>query len=507
MALTRKLYRHENNVACQLNAGISAGTLTIPLKAGHGAQLPSTVNGSATSAGTTTVLNSTGIGASGVAVGDIIENVTDGSYGVITVVSTNSVTTTRLKGGTDNTWDNSDKWHVGRFIVTLINYDVDGETILKREMVLIDSRSTDTLTVNASGRGFDGSTAQSFSTDDYVYLFWTAASVDGLQQGLGQVIQDIDRLVSQSGSEVYAADSVGTDAYAISVSPAPTAYTTGMVFNFSAGTANTGAATLNVNSLGAKTIKKFHDQDLETGDIEVGQILTVIYDGTNFQMQSQLAALYATKANVQDGSIVYAADAGGTDAYAITLAPAPTAYTTGMVVHFKANTANTGAATLNVNALGAKTIVKLHDQTLATGDIESGQIVSVVYDGTNFQMQSQIGQVTPVPASGTLSLSATGTQSVSLGFLPRFVRIFAKAKNTSAQYSAGASDGTNNNCVWVDTTNNSSSSASHAYRVGDNIGTRDHSGTVGNFSASGFDVVNTKTSTAADVILLWEAYP
>jgi hypothetical protein len=85
----------------------------------------------------------------------------------------------------------------------------------------------------------------------------------------------------------------------------------------------------------------------------------------------------------------YAADSGASDSYAITLSPAPAAYYAGMVVVFKANTVNTGPATLNVNGLGAKTIKKNHDQDLADGDIESGQIVEVVYDGTNFQMQSQ----------------------------------------------------------------------------------------------------------------------
>ena len=85
----------------------------------------------------------------------------------------------------------------------------------------------------------------------------------------------------------------------------------------------------------------------------------------------------------------YAADAGASDTYVITLAPVPAALFDGMIVSFKANTINTGAATLNVNALGAKTIKKNHDQDLATGDIESGQKVLVQYDGTNFQMLSQ----------------------------------------------------------------------------------------------------------------------
>jgi hypothetical protein len=93
-------------------------------------------------------------------------------------------------------------------------------------------------------------------------------------------------------------------------------------------------------------------------------------------------------------SVDYAADAGSTDAYAVTLVPSPATYSTGMVICFKANTANTGAATLNVNSLGAKNILKHHDQTLADGDIEAGQLVTVRYDGTQWQMQSPVGLVT-----------------------------------------------------------------------------------------------------------------
>ncbi len=89
-------------------------------------------------------------------------------------------------------------------------------------------------------------------------------------------------------------------------------------------------------------------------------------------------------------SVPYGADVGASDSYAITLSPVPTFYFVGMVVYFKANTANIGACTLNVNSLGAIAIKKKHDQVLADNDIEAGQIVQVIYDGTNFQMLSQI---------------------------------------------------------------------------------------------------------------------
>lgn len=90
----------------------------------------------------------------------------------------------------------------------------------------------------------------------------------------------------------YAADSVGTDSYAITVSPTISAYVTGQVFVFKAGTANTGTASLNVSTLGAKTIKKDSSSDLETGDILANQIVTVIYDGTNMQLQSKTSKTY-----------------------------------------------------------------------------------------------------------------------------------------------------------------------------------------------------------------------
>ncbi len=89
----------------------------------------------------------------------------------------------------------------------------------------------------------------------------------------------------------YAVDSVGTDSYAITPSPAITSYIAGQTFTFQAGTANTGAATLNVSGLGAKTIKKNVTTDLATGDILINQVVFVKYDGTNMQLINQVPSL------------------------------------------------------------------------------------------------------------------------------------------------------------------------------------------------------------------------
>jgi hypothetical protein len=92
----------------------------------------------------------------------------------------------------------------------------------------------------------------------------------------------------------------------------------------------------------------------------------------------------------------FAADAGANDTYVATLDPAPAAYETGQHYRFKANTANTGACTINFNSLGAKAIKKAAGgitTDLADNDIRAGQWVDVVYDGTNMQMQSLLGNV------------------------------------------------------------------------------------------------------------------
>ena len=106
---------------------------------------------------------------------------------------------------------------------------------------------------------------------------------------------------------------------------------------------------------------------------------------------------YPSTGQVQDGAFVYAVDTGSADAYAISLSPAVTAYAAGQRFAFKAANASTGASTLAVNGLAVKTIKKNGNDDLAANDIKTDQIVEVEYDGTNFQMLSQLGNA---PTSG-----------------------------------------------------------------------------------------------------------
>jgi hypothetical protein len=133
------------------------------------------------------------------------------------------------------------------------------------------------------------------------------------------------------------------------------------------------------------------------------------------------AKLVSTDFVKQSGAQTYAADGGASDSYAITLSPAPGSYTTGMVLQFKANTANTGAATLNVNSLGAKTIKKQKDQDLGNNDIKAGSIVEVVYDGTNFQMLNPTAVATTAIDYQVFTANGTWTKPASAGVNSRVI--------------------------------------------------------------------------------------
>lgn len=122
----------------------------------------------------------------------------------------------------------------------------------------------------------------------------------------------------QSSSWVYAVDASGTDTYVATLTPAITSYVSGQRFIVKVATANTGAATCNFSGLGAKTIKKFNDQDLETGDIEAGQIIDLIYDGTNLQLQTPLASQLTTAIATETTDFFSATDITGAEAQTLT---------------------------------------------------------------------------------------------------------------------------------------------------------------------------------------------
>lgn len=108
----------------------------------------------------------------------------------------------------------------------------------------------------------------------------------------------------------------------------------------------------------------------------------------------------------QKGAEIYAASTTGNDTYVITLTPAPAGYVVGMIINFMPDTDNTGAATIKVNGLDAKTINKVSAgvaATLENGDIQAGFIYSLAYTGTYFVLQNPTGNTMSTANSATLT--------------------------------------------------------------------------------------------------------
>jgi len=110
----------------------------------------------------------------------------------------------------------------------------------------------------------------------------------------------------------------------------------------------------------------------------------------------------------------YAVATGAANTYAVTLNPAPTAYVDGMAVAVKINVANTGASTININGLGAKSIKKANGNAVSSGNLKVGSIYTLRYNGTDFILQGEGGGGTAQPAdvlSGQTFTNDAGDQT------------------------------------------------------------------------------------------------
>lgn len=123
---------------------------------------------------------------------------------------------------------------------------------------------------------------------------------------------------------------------------------------------------------------------------------------------------------------------GSANAYVLTTGLSLSAYVSGQAFKIKTNFANTGAATINVDTLGAKSIVKNGSTALASGDMASGQVYEIAYDGTNFQLVGKFGQtedadLTAIAAlgytSGSYLLQKTAADTWSLTLTPSVTTI------------------------------------------------------------------------------------
>jgi hypothetical protein len=116
--------------------------------------------------------------------------------------------------------------------------------------------------------------------------------------------------------------------------------------------------------------------------------------------------------------VPYAVATGDANNYAVTLDPAPMAYTEGMAIAVKINVDNTGASTINVNGLGAKTIKKPNGNDVSAGNLKAGSIYSLRYNGTNFILQGSDAAGNATPADVLAGKTFSNDQGEQVGTMP-----------------------------------------------------------------------------------------
>lgn len=230
------------------------------------------------------------------------------------------------------------------------------ETTLNFDTVLTEPEALKWSRVNAAGTGYEWVDAGNFST-----LMTTVNGSLTLNAGELSVTNPV-RFGVAGGT---------VDVITLAVTPAPASLTNNLRVYFEASGANTTPTpSLNVDGLGAKTIVKGSGSALLVGDISGANVrVDVVYD-VSLGKWILLNPDDANKAEIQAGSLVYVEAAGLVNVMTAAYTPTIQALTDGMVVRLKVNLANTTITpTLNVDALGAKTIKREDGVALVIGDL------------------------------------------------------------------------------------------------------------------------------------------
>lgn len=112
---------------------------------------------------------------------------------------------------------------------------------------------------------------------------------------------------------------------------------------------------------------------------------TVIYAKRKdvISLQTRVNDITAQLNDLTNDRIYYCGTTTGTNAYIVTNNKIK-AYTEGLTVRVKIGTASTGASTLNINGLGAKTILDSLGNAITSGGLKAELMYQLSYNGTNF---------------------------------------------------------------------------------------------------------------------------
>lgn len=124
---------------------------------------------------------------------------------------------------------------------------------------------------------------------------------------------------------------------------------------------------------------------------------------------------YAAVGQLQDAGALVVGSVSGTDTITGSLTPAIASYATGMIVILFPSGANTGATTLALNGLAAKSIRDVFGSALKGGELRLTNPAVLVYNGTYFVLVSE----TSLSGSFTVTLTGCTTSPTGTAYYSR----------------------------------------------------------------------------------------
>lgn len=228
---------------------------------------------------------------------------------------------------------------------------------------------------------------------------------------------------------------------------------------------------------------------------------------------------YISQSDLQKNAERFASSTTGNDTYVATFSPVISALINGMELFVKVDTVNTGAATLNPNALGATSIVRSDGSALADGDIPANGIMHLVYNstGTAFRLQNLANAPkfnAGVATRAGNAASSSQTFAHGLGRTPRYIKINAlkgiSGGGSLLASSIGTYDGTSTNCAYSNSVGLSGTDTTNVVAIGDGttIGGGATQVATATLDATNITLTWTYAATAssANINILWEAY-
>lgn len=257
-----------------------------------------------------------------------------------------------------------------------------------------------------------------------------AASIVLDRNNTGQLLAAIKELIQQETGN-YAVDTGAANAYVIAPNPPIDGYTDGLPLRFKTANANTGASTVNVSTLGAKTIVRADGTALKAGDIPANGVASILFS-TAVDKFFLISAVQLTPAEVQAQLGNYAVDTGPDGSqYICALTPALAAHSAGTPIRIKAAHSNTAAPTFNPGP-GALAIVDTAGVALIANMIKINGIYELIYNGTNYTLMGAAPATT-----GEAKAQTNGAKYISPLTLhaDRVVTAYSGALSASLLYS------------------------------------------------------------------------